>query len=362
MPLFENLSLKRVIIHEVFPVGNNGHKSPPNYGTKLITLPDDAREAFHERIVTALGSQSQCMEMKIDDSSNGSCFSLCINLITASDDEFIIKSKSIIDKLSSAQTSRTIPGGIVLVFEGTICDGLSIVGIIKAEIHTGFTRQQKNGNMILEFLRELILTPQTKLYKIGVFIKTNKAAIGSGTTIDGWSVYVYDSYMLSSDRNAAAQYFYKQFLGCTYPQNDAIQTKQFYELTKKFIQEQNIHEDEKYDLLTGLYTYLKVDQSKTIELKTFSDSYFNLPEMKDSYSAFMRKKEFPEVSVHKDLTNLKHTLRRRHITFGNDIKLIAPHERFKESIQLETIQGAESGESAKNWTRITIKESISDQG
>ena len=167
-----------------------------------------------------------------------------------------------------------------------------MVGIIKAEPHTGFMRQISKGVMSLRFLKDLILTPQTKLYKLAILVETDPDAALIGPAPSGWSVFVYDNAMVSSNRQAAAKYFYELFLGCEIPQNSALQTKKFYDLTKDFVRKLDIPPEDKSDILTGLYTHLKVDQSPSVEVGGFANSYLPTAPMRDAYHAHWHNRIF----------------------------------------------------------------------
>jgi hypothetical protein len=119
--------------------------------------------------------------------------------------------------------------------------------------------------------------------------------------------------------------------------------------------------EEKDDLLTSLYTYLKVDQTPTIQVSSFSTAY--LPaDKQDDYRAFMHGRNFPLNAVQKDTADIKVQLRRRRVRFSESIELTGPPEAFKDLITIERVpaEGAKRGQPDE-WTRITIKDRIRGQ-
>jgi hypothetical protein len=145
------------------------------------------------------------------------------------------------------------------------------------------------------------------------------------------------------------------------PVNSAYLTRSFFEYTREFIRQLPADPEVKDDLLTSLYTYLKVDQTPTIQVNSFSTAY--LPnEAQDDYANYMRGKSFPLTAVQKDIADLKGQLRKRRVRFSGSIELSAPPESFKDLIEMETIvvDGAAHGQSVE-WTRITIKDRIRAQ-
>src|SRR5712675_820408 len=116
----ENLAVQRLILHEVFKGRDDSGAVTPRYGGQLANLPAAAMEAFRERVVDALGNTSQSMEMDIIDAQAGSAVELSAGLLGKSDAAFITGSQAFADGLAAAQTHRSWPGGIVVVFTGTV--------------------------------------------------------------------------------------------------------------------------------------------------------------------------------------------------------------------------------------------------
>ena len=90
--------------------------------------------------------------------------------------------------------------------------------------------------------------------------------------------------------------------------------------------------------MTGLYTYLKVDQSSTVELATFSKQYLS-DDLKEDYEAYMRSKSFPTNAVSKDTSDILSYLRKRRLKFSRDIQLIAPPDAFADLVRVRSIEG-----------------------
>lgn len=362
---FENLTIGRLIIHEVFARGADKALVPPNYGDQLLVLPQDARDALQARIINALGRSSHGVEMTIREAGADSTWRKAKDLIEAqsNDVHFINLSQNIASKLAVAQTNRTIPGGIVVIIEGTCGNPTrSFMCVIKAEPHGGFTKRQDNGHLTLEYIKELILTPQAKLYKIGAFLRIDQAAATVQQPTNGWRAFLFDDLITQGNKLSAAQYFYEGFLGLEFPSNSAFQTKQFHALTKEFIRNSNISPEKKIDLLNALNTYLKTDQVATIQVGIFSQNYLGDAALQDAYTAYMGQKNFPINAIHKDLSEVLSQLKLRKLTFGHDIKLTAPADKFENYIRIESIdgEGDENG-NVPNWTRITVRDHIRDQ-
>jgi hypothetical protein len=362
--LLENLTLNRLILHEVFRRTDERQIVQPRYGSELVTLPPDAIEAFRDRVVDAFGSPSQSLELDIVATDAESTMGISKALLDATDGEFIALSKKLADKLTQVQASRSVPGGILLVFDGTANHPAQrIVGIIKAETHTGFSSLVDHGRLGIRFLRELFLTPQAKLYKIGLFLRALERPHGAARRRASWGAFVYDHLMVAADRTGAAQYFYEAFLGCALKLDSAHQTRRFYDLTREFILSSQLPQDDKMDLQTGLYNYLKVDVSPVVEARAFGTQFFGEAELRDQYLSFMARKHFPDTAVSKDLANLGAALRRRKVVFKSHIQLIGPAERFRELVDIRAIDGEPQPDGqVPQWTRIIVRDQVENPG
>ena len=362
---FENLTISRLIIHEVFARGADKALVQPNYGSQLLTLPQEARDALQDRITKALGKSSHGVEMSIRESGVDSIWHKAKEIIESqgNDAQFVNLSKNIASKLAVTQTNRTIPGGIVVVMEGTCGNpARSFMCVIKAEPHGGFTKRQAGGHLTLEYIKELILTPQAKLYKIGAFLRADQTAATAQQPTNGWKAFLFDDLITQGNKLSAAQYFYEGFLGLEFPSNSAFQTKQFHTLTKDFIRNANVDAGEKTELLNALTTYLKTDQAATIQVDTFSQTYLQDAALQDAYTAYMKQKNFPTTAIHKDLSEVQSQLRLRKLIFGHDIKLTASADHFENFVRIESIEGeADEHGNLPKWTKIIVRDHIRDQ-
>ena len=362
---FENFSIGRLIIHEVLARGVDRAIVEPTYGTQLLELPQDARDALQTRITNALGKSSHGVEMTIRENGADSTWQKAKELVEAQGNDalFVNLSQAIASKLAVAQTNRTIPGGIVVVVDGTCGNpARSFMCVIKAEPHGGFTKRYEGGHLTLEYIKELILTPQAKLYKIGAFLRHDPAAATPQEPANGWKAFLFDDLITQGNKLSAAQYFYESFLGLAFPSNSAFQTKQFHALTKEFIRNANVDSERKIDLLNALTTYLKTDQVATIQVEAFSQSYLGDAVLQDAYTAYMGQKDFPTTAIHKDLSEVQSQLRLRRLTFGHDIKLTAPADQFASYVRIESIDGdADENGNIPKWTKITVRDHIRDQ-
>jgi len=352
---FANLTIDRIILHEIYKRGPNRELQPPKYSQGLTILDQPGLATLQSRIVAALGSGSHSIEMSIERDGEDSVFQKAAKCIRCEEAGFIAHSQILAGELAQRQTSRRLPGGIVVVFNGTIgTDPKRTIGIMKAEIHEGFNTERDEGRVSMKFLSDLLLTPYQKMYKIGIFVEQevveDEDALRSPHE---FKALVYDHNMNKAETQQAAMYFYDSYLGCSISPTAKKLTRDFYEHTRGFIQTLDKTDEEKKDLNFCLYTYLKMSQAPTISAEDFAMEYLGTPEVKDSYSRHMRGKGFPETAIVKDITYIKNKLKMRGLTFSSKIKILGPSEGFNDMV---VIEGVVDGR-----TIVSIQGQVEDQ-
>lgn len=360
-----NLSINRIIIHQIYRRDEGGNKVAPTQSHEYTNFDPKAMEEFKSRIIDALGESSKAVPMEIVNQEPDDLPSLIDQIINQDNDSFAPSSFDIPKKLTDVQQSRSIPGGIVVIFSGTQGpQSKKFLGIIKAEIYSAYEKEvnKKTNEISLKFIQEVLLTPSSRLYKTAGFFEKTQYDSSSSNLNDKWTVMVSDYQIGKTDGKAAAKYFYSDFLGCGYPQTSSRTTKQFYDATKSFISSLDNTPAEKSNLLNALTTYLKVDTSSTVSSSEFAEKYFNNIDIQDNFTSYMEESGLPTSAFTKDIEHIESALKYRKVRFRSNVKIIAPSEAFKELITFETIEGEvdESG-SPNEWTKIIIKDRITSQ-
>ncbi|WP_232631531.1 nucleoid-associated protein [Methylobacterium sp. Leaf118] len=350
MPL-ENLTIRRVCLHEVYKRGDDGNVRTPTYSNGLLALNDKGLSAFQSRVHSAFKRDAKCMEMALRLTDATSIAGRGVAIVDADDEDFVQQSRSFADLLAEAQVSRQIPGGLTVVFDGTVgYPERHFFGIMKAELHEGFMKQ---NNMQATFVDSLFLSPKTKLYKIGLFIG---GEADSPIPVEDWKPTVYDYQLTSSHRDGAAAYFHSAYLGLDVPQNSAQQVKKFFDTTKAYIKSAQIPQSDKVDLYNSLYSYLKTEQAPTVQVGHFADTYLP-PALRGTYVDHMRRERVPDAAIAKDLSEVGGSLRMRRLKFPSKIMLSGPPEAINDLVDIEAFDTPDG----KHWTRLTIRGAIEAQ-
>lgn len=354
--LFENLKVNRIVVHEVFQRNEDKSIRPPVLAQDLESLSPEAMGAFRLRMTDALSGQSQSLEMRIARHGAGSFLELAEGLVGSTDADFLTGSKLVANKLAEAQIARRIPGGILIVFGGTVgATAVPFLGVIKAETQAGFRRSKDGTRAVVEFLQNIFLTPATRLYKIGLML----IADSTKAKPDGRRAFVFDSNISLSKRENAAAYFYEAFLGCALPSDGPYETVRFFDLTREFVRKSDLEPEKKRDVMDSLYVFVRDEQDPTFTAEQFGSRYLPL-EMQDQFADFLSAKKFTPNAVVRDTSQMGSRLRRRRLKFGGDIELSASPEALQNKVQIEAI-AADGGGSVNVWTRITIRERLTGE-
>lgn len=348
LPEFVNFNISRIITHEIYKRDEEKQIVPPRLNNELTTLNEQGLSILGVRIVEAIGKDSKSVEMDIVNRDTDSVYSHVDTIFTNESEEiFIEKSKEITKKLTRAQVAKNLPGGIIIIMDGTTgYDEVKFVLIIKAELQSGF-RKSTNNNSI-EFVNDLLLTPYQKMYKIGAFLKSAAEEIKS---------YIYDYNMSKADEQGLAAYFYNTFLGCEMLHTNKFYTSKFYNGTKEYINKHSgLTDEEKYDMNTHLYSYMKSDALTTISIASFSECYITEAENRDAYARYMRNEVFREEgfdrSITKDISDIQSKLRMRKMFFSGSIRISGPSEGFEDKVQIMNHEQNENGQVVSTSVRI----------
>lgn len=350
--IFENLNVKRIIMHEVYKRGVDRQPVSPLFGSSCENLDVQPLAFFQTRITEAMSSDIKGMKLEIRKTGPDSFISHCLEILDCGNEaEFIQSSKSFATLLTDAQTAISHLGGMLVVFDGTIGDeNLPFVATIKAEMQSGFRRSDLDGKSKVEFLDKIFLTPATRLYKIGMMVAENKEA----PDFSGWSSFVFDSNITKSNRDGAANYFYERYLGCVIPSDGARETVKFFDTSKAFIKTAPIDASRKRDLIDSLHVFVRDENSVTFTSKDFSNRYMP-DELKQGYDDFLERKKVSNLAIARDISMMGNRLARRRYSFGNEITLTASPEAMRDKVQIETRTENQGTPDEAITTLVTIK-------
>lgn len=327
-----NLIINRIILHLIFERDMEGSIIEPHYSNQFIELSSTPKATLTNRIVKSIGSDTYSVEMEIDREENGSIFDY-IKRIDTEPDVFIELSKKIALRLAQSQNKRNLPGGAVIIFDGTIgTENDYCFGIIKAEDQEGFNLREADQKIVMEFLDKLILTPQQKLYKVGMFIKCTD--FSNPIMKEDLKVLLYDSTMNAYRYSKAAKYFYEDFLGLKHLNDNKQKTKDFYVFSKKFILEQfESSSMDKIRFLDYLNLYITDPNKTLLQVEEFSFK-FPIPSVQDDYTRFLRMNYVEDRGIVKDLTFISKLISNKTFKFMDKVKISVKGELTSNNFEI----------------------------
>ena len=349
------LTIKRIIVHEVSGHLPHQEKASPIKGYELEALDEEAKIEVEGRIMQVLGRQSQSIEVAVEEDGDDSAFQICAQLLDQEDNDFINSSYALAEKLAEAQAAKSVPGGLVVIFDGEVGQpARRFVAVLKAEKQGGFVRQEGIAGKSLQFLRDIFLTENAKLYKIG-FLHERETTDDKGfRNKSNFSVLVYDHLITRGNQEKAAQYFYKVFLGCGFMPDSKHQTRKFYLGTQDFTNKIDLTQEQKLDINQALHVYVNVSSERTIDPVQFAADY--IPEqLQGEYKKHISDLGLPSHAIAKDVSALQNELKRRVIVWEDKIRLTAPADVFKNKISIIP------AEDDPDTTIITVRSKIKEQ-
>jgi nucleoid-associated protein YejK len=350
--MFENLTVDRLTLHHVFKRGSGGERVTPIYAEAVFKPEGEIKRVIEQRLVSAVGNSSRAMTVDIVRCGSGTTFQLSRQATMAEDSEYLAISAQITDALADAQVTQVPPEGFLFIVDGSAgYPAKPFLALMKAEPQSGFSIDETD-TISLTLLDKLVLTPASKLYKVGLFMQED-SSLSNEMDSKGWSAVMYDQRMSQSDRHKASIYFYDAFLGCAIPKDSAYLTKRFYELTNHYVKNASLTPAEQADAKTALYAYLKVDATPTISVDEFANRYFaEDPDRVTDFKKYMKASEFSDTAFAKDVRDISSQLKKRTVSFPSGIRLTGSIESFEEKVTFTYEQAKDTG---KNYDRTIIE-------
>jgi hypothetical protein len=215
------------MVHDV-PRGNDEDEEL-TLTDEPIELDDDLRRYFRRKIAASLHERG--VEVVADHNEDDTVRAAVARLIR-NPSVLIETSRVIAERLDHVQTGRN-PAGLLAVITGTV-DGRRCASVLKLEREQGLRFRIKvvGGRHIvdLEFLRDLTLTDNTKVFKTSLLV-AGRGRLGAGT-ITG---RVSDDQRGADTTAGVATFFLGTFLGCRLKESPEKSTLEFVQAADGFI-------------------------------------------------------------------------------------------------------------------------------
>ncbi len=315
----ENICIEKVIAHSI-PEGR-GNNSDLVLSNSCFSLSDDAKRALKQRLCQTMDANSKSLLFEFTNTANDSAFELIRSSIIADESQFIEKSKELAEKLHRASKAYRIPACLMIIIQGSTGSGASahkVLYILRAEPQNGFIKNVSGNVVSLELVNELFLSKSQKMFKAAAITIPGNSENVEHLDRTFFKCLVYDENFVSGNIKTSAKYFTKDFLGCEIPNDSKKKLTNFFEETKKFVnQPALLRENEVRDIIDALIVEIK-SQTDIINYVDFANRH--VPErVRELYKNKMREIIGDQASFRKERSYIEKTLNKRAVEFENGV-------------------------------------------
>lgn len=332
MNYIENLQISHLAIHQIIKDADTSNTTE-KFGTNLITLTDEIKEILIRRLSLVLGANSNAIQMECDPLEQDSAYAKIIETLdTKSDSEVFSCSKELLSILAASSTHRKTPGGPVFVVKGTTTTlNRPFVAIIKAEFSSGFQIGNLKGRTKLQVIKDVFLTKEQKLYKVGFLTLANpELEIEKKYGQENLISFIFDVNTLATFSRDYASYFYKKFLGLKFRDTDERYTEKFFIHTKTYCLKKIEDKDLQYIHLNRLYVYLTSPRRSVVNVNTYIQENFDT-QFRDAFRVHIANVDLPLTSFPLNTRFINSELSKRTFVFVNDNKVKIPYTLLSRS-------------------------------
>lgn len=320
------IDVRRVIIHEVPRHSRGEDGAGPVLSEIDSPLDSDLRNYLKERVIGSLKS-SQAFDIVIDPVASSPVPELVTDFTSAgSGADFVDVSRRMAEHLYNIQTGSN-PAGLLAVIDCSL-NSFQGLGILKLEKEKGARIAQQNlgGRKTygIRILRDLILTEKTKVFKIGLFIRT-------GAPVDSFDAAASDHQRGRFHRMEVADFFLKRFLGCKLTEEPEVSTKRFFDVTEEFI---NQHVDDPVRRAKYHNHLVSALTSENISLspRQFAEQYLRTAD-RQKFLSYLESQQAPTTQFPLETTLITSRLEKVEYRFREGVSIVTPAESDGEMVK-----------------------------
>lgn len=323
------LRVEKVIVHEI-PERPVHAKTQPQPVLSEIdsTLTLELRNYFGERI--KVGLSEGAFEVLFDIESKSPVPPLVLQFLTDDTGDFVAMSQAVAKHLYASQTGVNTAGLLIVMALAYGHDrALAILKLEKEQgVRVSHVTHEKKLTFDLQHLKDLMLTPRTRVFKVGLFVPLGK-------TLDSIDGLLSDKQLGYRPRTPVADFFLTKFLGCKLREKADVATQQFFSASEQFINEKVDDPATKARYHMALISDLQSERG-TIRPKHFADTNFRTQDRKP-FIEFIHTKGVSSGQVEKDTALIKMQLQRTQIDFKSGIAVLGSPESFEQHVKMKTL-------------------------
>jgi hypothetical protein len=328
MMIASQLTIEETIIHEITPRTHAPPKNPELIlSNALSPLDNDLRAYFKERIAESL--KLAAFPVKAKEERSSPTPDLVHLHFTKPDSDFVEISKEMAKYLFAAQQKVRSSPGLLVVIAGKVDSGPAMV-LLKLQKQQGLNLERTGAagaeTYNLDHLRRLMLTDETRVYKIALF--------ESDGVLQPDDVYgeVSDKQRFSSPEKRMAAFFLDDFLGCELRDDPTQMTNSYYVGGEKYLNEK-VTAPEKQARYHRAFIADLASQSDTVAPKKFADEHLD-KEDREAFLNTLKVEGVPTTQFSKDIELIKGRLQEEEYVFNGGIRVRGTQEALKEHSEI----------------------------
>jgi len=333
----EALEIERIIFHEVKKQKLGSHKEPPIFSDIESELDNSSKEIIKSRIILTINSP-KAHEIIFSSAIDSPVPEYVRTLLNKPDknlsnENFVTISKAIAQHLNTIQTGVN-PGGFVTIIIGKNKNS-RFAALLKIERDEGVRLEEteRDGKKTFKInnIHDLILTKNTKFFKISLFLSEN---IDTGKYLG----MICDNQL--AGQKDYANFFLKNFLGCSLTDDPSIKTQNFFRTSTKFIQKfvKDPVTQAKYRL--HLLSYLS-NEGHTIQPRKFATASLQL-DHRDQFESLLIKDGVGINEIIRNTALIDKDIKEMILEFENGVKIIGNQADFEKNVITEQLKTGET--------------------
>lgn len=286
-------------------------------------LDDDLRGYFKERIVDSLKLAAFPVRAKEERSSPTP--ELVHLYLTDPTSDFVALSQEMAKHLFAAQRRVRSSPGLLVVVAGRVDSGPAMV-LLKLQKQQGLNLERTGPKGAetynLDHLRRLMLTDETRVYKIALFE-------GDGVVHpDDVHGEVSDKQRYSSPEKRMAAFFLDDFLGCEVRDDPTQMTNSYYVSGEKYLNEK-VTAPEKQARYHRAFIADLASQADSVAPIRFADEHLD-KEDREAFLNVLKAEGVPTTQFSKDTELIKSRLQEEEYVFTGGIRVRGTQEALAE--------------------------------
>ena len=322
------LSIEKAIIHEITPRGYAPPKAPELIlSNALSPLDDDLRDYFRERIAESL--KLAAFPVKAKEERSSPTPDLVHLQFTNSGASFVDISQQMAQHLFAAQQKVRSSSGLLVLIAGKVASGDALV-VLKLQKQQGLNLERTGAKGAetynLDHLRRLMLTDETRVYKIALF------EADGVLKADGVYGEVSDKQRFSSPEKRMAAFFLDDFLGCELRDDPTQMTNSYYVTGEKFLNEKVVGPEKQARYHRAFIADLASQSDKVAPTK-FAEQHLD-KEDREAFLGALKVDGVQTTQFSKDTELIESRLREEEYVFNGGIRVRGSQEALKAHAEI----------------------------